>query len=110
MSPVELLKVKQQVNIAGKMNELTATISQSGGLFSSAAWRGLNATLLRDGIPHGVWFVSYEYAKEYLSEKIGSGTDANTSSTFAHDALTVPILSGAFAATTAWVSFGTGDA
>eukprot|EP00957_Ditylum_brightwellii_P201881 15327647-Ditylum_brightwellii.AAC.1 len=48
------------------------------------AWRGLGATLLRDGLPHGVWFASYQYSKDYLSQ-IDDGT-----------------YPGAFAAFTAW--------
>jgi solute carrier family 25 carnitine/acylcarnitine transporter 20/29 len=92
MSPVELIKVRQQVI---GLNALQATSAVTRGLFSSFAWKGLGATLLRDGIPHGVWFASYEVAKDYLSETIGGEAH--------HDSMTIPIMSGAFAATTAWV-------
>mmetsp|Transcript_7971 Transcript_7971/g.18197 ORF Transcript_7971/g.18197 Transcript_7971/m.18197 type:complete len:300 (-) Transcript_7971:211-1110(-) len=100
MSPVELVKVTQQVAGASASS---ATTNVARGLFSNAgAWRGLSATMLRDGIPHGVWFASYEYAKTSLalhnsrsegSEECGKGeTD-----------VAIPMLSGAFAATTAWL-------
>ncbi|KAL3909515.1 MAG: hypothetical protein SGILL_008057, partial [Bacillariaceae sp.] len=54
ISPVEWIKVQSQVE--GK-NALKATRQ----LYQNHALRrGLTATLLRDGIPHGVWFAAYE--------------------------------------------------
>lgn len=96
MSPVELVKVIQQV--VGQSAK-SATASVVSGIFSSTgAWKGLGATLLRDGIPHGVWFASYEYAKtelgNYKVEKYGEMKVQNDIAT--------PMLSGAFAATAAW--------
>lgn len=101
MSPVELVKTRQQV--AGR-NMMTALSSVSRGVFSTSkstsAWRGLNATLLRDGIPHGVWFVSYEMCKRrletYYSEK------DRYASTDTQSSFVVPLVSGAYAATVAW--------
>lgn len=88
MSPVELVKVKQQVIGVG----LVKTTGQvTRGLFSHAGWKGLGATLLRDGIPHGVWFASYQWCKDYMNQ------DEDESGVI------VPLTSGAFAATTAWV-------
>ncbi|KAL3774414.1 hypothetical protein ACHAWO_008812 [Cyclotella atomus] len=90
MSPVELIKVSQQV----KNKPLTAaTTTVAASLHTPLAWKGLGATLLRDGIPHGVWFVSYDYCKTKLSsmEKISNKDIA------------VPMLSGTFAATMAWL-------
>lgn len=82
MSPVELIKVQSQVKLG------------RGQPIDAAPWnKGLTATLLRDGIPHGVWFVSYELSKDYLSKRLGER----------HEDYTVPLLSGAFAATAAWV-------
>ena len=49
--------------------------------------RNKKATLLRDGIPHGVWFVSYEYSKQQLAP---------------YDDVTNSLVSGAVAATVAW--------
>jgi solute carrier family 25 carnitine/acylcarnitine transporter 20/29 len=96
MSPVELIKVRQQIK--PQLGALEATKVVTQGLLSPSAWKGLGATLLRDGIPHGVWFASYEGAKMYLDKTIG-GTPY-------HDSFTIPLSSGAFAATAAWVSEG----
>jgi len=94
---VELVKVTQQV--VGE-SASSATINVCRGIFSSAgAWKGLGATLLRDGLPHGVWFASYEYAKTELTEyrkRSNGGTKAT------EDDIATPMLAGAFAATTAW--------
>ncbi len=89
---MELVKVIQQV--VGK-----STTSATATVFStSIIWKGLGATLLRDGIPHGVWFASYEYAKtvlyDYRVEKNGGSKIENEVAT--------PMLSGAFAALSAW--------
>jgi solute carrier family 25 carnitine/acylcarnitine transporter 20/29 len=95
MSPVELVKVMQQVTNA---TAATANVVASGIFSLAGTWKGLGATLLRDGIPHGVWFASYEYAKtelgNYRIEKNGGLKLENDIAT--------PMLSGAFAATTAW--------
>jgi solute carrier family 25 carnitine/acylcarnitine transporter 20/29 len=89
---VELVKVMQQV--VGK-----STTSATATVFStSIIWKGLGATLLRDGIPHGVWFASYEYAKTKLSDY---RLEKNGGSKVENDVAT-PVLSGAFAAVTAW--------
>lgn len=97
MSPVELVKVTQQV-VGESVTSATSTVCR--GLFSSnGAWKGLGATLLRDGIPHGVWFASYEYAKTELTE---SGLRTSDESKTFED-IAIPMVSGAFAATTAWV-------
>ncbi len=93
---MELVKVIQQV-VGESTTSATATVCR--GVFSSTgAWKGLGATLLRDGIPHGVWFASYEYAKKKLSdyrlENCGEIQVENNVAT--------PMLSGAFAACTAW--------
>jgi solute carrier family 25 carnitine/acylcarnitine transporter 20/29 len=106
MSPVELYKVHQQVNATTTATTATASALSSKaarhqivkGLGSSkSSWRGLNATLLRDGIPHGVWFASYEWCKTILGQQqlLKDSTGAQ---------FTVPLVSGAFAATVAWVS------
>lgn len=120
MSPIELIKVSQQV--IGKSG-LAATTSVISGLFKPtsssnsnisggrastiSAWRGLGATLLRDGIPHGVWFASYEYAKVKMTKNkqqndINNNNDDERRSTTTEDEIVIPMLSGAFAATTAW--------
>jgi len=137
MSPIELIKVSQQV-IGKSVSEATTSvlsgllpgtttattsITSSGNATnvkkSSYAWRGLGATLLRDGIPHGVWFVSYEFAKVELTKMRSGGGGGGTNTTVVmgeHDEslstataadmteedIAIPMLSGAFAATAAW--------
>lgn len=97
MSPVELVKVTQQV-VGESVTSATSTVCR--GLFSSnGAWKGLGATLLRDGIPHGVWFASYEYAKTGLKDYRSRANDEGETS---DDDIATPMLAGAFAATTAW--------
>jgi solute carrier family 25 carnitine/acylcarnitine transporter 20/29 len=92
MSPIELMKVNQQV--VGKSAKAAGMELVRGLNSRNKSWRGLNATLLRDGIPHGVWFASYEWCKTALGERLKGSTG---------EQLTVPLASGAFAATVAWV-------
>jgi solute carrier family 25 carnitine/acylcarnitine transporter 20/29 len=96
MSPVELVKVAQQC--AGQS---FTTASQHVTTDATSAWRGLGATLLRDGIPHGVWFVAYEECKDLMLASSGAANSADDN----HAAplpVVVPLVSGAVAATTAW--------
>lgn len=88
MSPVELVKVSQQCNLESSALSVGRDVVRQA--FTADIWRGLNATLLRDGIPHGVWFASYEVMKEHLGEQMGE------------DSMAVPLLAGAGAATVAW--------
>ena len=90
------MKVTQQV--VGQ-SVTSATTEVCRGIFSSSSWKGLGATLLRDGLPHGVWFASYEYAKTELT---GYRSETDNTPTTADDIAT-PMLGGAFAATIAWV-------
>jgi len=87
MSPVELVKVSQQC--AGKSFS-AASSDVLANIMHSKAWRGLGATLLRDGVPHGVWFAAYEVCKQQLKENV------------IDDPVIVPLTSGAVAATVAW--------
>lgn len=94
MSPVELVKVTQQCSSA--QAALSARNVVSNMLMGSRQWRrGLNATLLRDGIPHGVWFVSYEVAKDTMMKAAGYEEEDDLP-------VQVPLVSGAVAATVAW--------
>lgn len=93
MSPVEMIKVNQQVS---GQSLTRATTLASTNLFSSIGRRGLQATILRDGIPHGVWFASYEYCKNIL-EDMESVRDRRKDY-----ASLISLSSGAFAAATAW--------
>jgi len=111
VSPVEWIKVHQQT--AGLEAKPTAarsafTSTSTSSLVKtfirhkSSLWnRGLTATLLRDGIPHGVWFASYEYCKVELLQ-LGNHHGDETSSVSYYESVAVPLVSGAFAATTAW--------
>jgi len=98
MSPVELIKVQQQVHVT---TTGSATFLQSSSTVMNHWQRGLTATLLRDGIPHGVWFASYEWSKQQLLYHCQQtlGYDENHSMNQAG----VPMAAGAFAATVAWV-------
>ena len=89
MSPVELLKVAQQCAAPTSGTWTAAQITRRTALWH----RGLGATLLRDGIPHGVWFVAYEEAKTVLHAVLGRPD---------HDPVVVPLTAGAAAATAAW--------
>ena len=91
MSPIELFKIKQQTSLQGNIVGLSKEI-----VAKSIAWRGLGATLLRDGIPHGVWFMSYDYCKVEMTNSLLGNNNRHTT-------ITIPVVSGAFAATTAWI-------
>lgn len=56
---------------------------------------GLNATLLRDGIPHGVYFVANDMCKTAM-------TKANDDNTTGSTNYAILLVSGAVAATVAW--------
>jgi solute carrier family 25 (mitochondrial carnitine/acylcarnitine transporter), member 20/29 len=101
MSPVELIKVSLQCWTTG-----SASTAQN---VATRPWyplftRGLTATLLRDGIPHGVWFVAYDVCKTSLCpELVTTTTDDNTASTTTAVPVLVSLGSGAVAATVAWL-------
>lgn len=99
MSPVELMKVNQQV--IGKSARDAAKELIRGLSKRNQSWRGLSATLLRDGIPHGVWFASYEWCKTFMVKQ-NENSLAKGKSTSSYEQLTVPLTSGAVAATVAW--------
>jgi hypothetical protein len=97
MSPVELIKVSQQCATGKTLISLPQLLSAAR---SAVLWRGLGATLLRDGIPHGVWFVSYEVCKDRAVPALRDGSKATSGST--QSQFFAPLVSGAFAATVAW--------
>lgn len=97
MSPVELIKVNQQV--AGKSLASATSLVTTGFFSMNIAWRGLGATLLRDGIPHGVWFASYEFMKQTMEN---SNSMYYNNIDKEKDASLISLTSGAFAAATAW--------
>jgi solute carrier family 25 (mitochondrial carnitine/acylcarnitine transporter), member 20/29 len=107
MSPVELVKVSQQCMPQQSLR--TATLPILTHFFSSSSrvvWTGLGATLLRDGIPHGVWFVSYEMCKRGMHQAWQKGNNHDNAdddvSSSSSSPVVIPLVSGAVAATTAW--------
>ena len=101
ISPIELMKINQQVH--AQKTAGTAGSELMKGLLTANGWKGLNATLLRDGIPHGVWFASYEWCKTDL---VSLSKGSNQEHSAFYEKFVVPIVSGAVAATVAWVRFG----
>ena len=72
VAPFELLKVNQQVrggSAKAVAERLLTGDSTTRNHADSVAFRGLGSTLLRDGVPHGVWFASYEYFKRKCLER-----------------------------------------
>lgn len=122
MSPVELIKVAKQCT--GGMTTIPCSLGmavpQDGAsqLMSSFSlkqvaqhWRhvpwhsGLAATLLRDGIPHGAWFLSYDMCKEYMRRSTHASVVAHRNNSIVTDdglPVYIPLASGAVAATVAW--------
>lgn len=102
VSPFELVKIRQQA--AG--GAVTLAVSTLAGTLGRAglATRGLGATLLRDGVPHGAWFVAYEWSKRQMTRAAANddeNDEAATTSRGRTDAA-VPLCAGAFAAAVAW--------
>eukprot|EP00307_Rebecca_sp_RCC1486_P014129 CAMPEP_0119432550 /NCGR_PEP_ID=MMETSP1335-20130426/48009_1 /TAXON_ID=259385 /ORGANISM="Chrysoculter rhomboideus, Strain RCC1486" /LENGTH=317 /DNA_ID=CAMNT_0007458377 /DNA_START=51 /DNA_END=1004 /DNA_ORIENTATION=+ len=100
VSPVELVKVQLQLGRGSARHGGGSVLACAHEVYATvgvpAFWRGLSATLLRDGVPHGVWFASYEWSKLGLEE-------ANRRADGVAPADAVPLTSGAFAATLAWL-------
>lgn len=92
MSPVELIKINQQV--VGKSLSSATSMVLSGVFSKNVAWKGLSATVLRDGIPHGVWFSSFEYFKKYVTQIDGVDSSKHAGP--------IAIVSGSCCALTAW--------
>ena len=98
MSPVELLKVHQQVHTERSALAVSKTVFQQI-VQQKIVWRGLGATILRDGIPHGAWFVAYEVSKHKLEETFPNQKEEEVTTT---TNWSIPLTSGACAATVAW--------
>ncbi|XP_020270000.1 mitochondrial arginine transporter BAC2 isoform X2 [Asparagus officinalis] len=71
LSPVELVKIQLQLQTTGKHQKQTQgpmcmakKILRTEGL--KGIYRGLSITVLRDAPAHGVYFWSYEFAREKL--------------------------------------------
>ena len=71
VAPVELLKTTRQLappgaGLASAVKGLSSAVQASGPM---VLFRGLSATILRDGIPHGVWFAAYAWAKRRAAQR-----------------------------------------
>ncbi|CDJ26288.1 hypothetical protein CFC21_040698 [Triticum aestivum] len=68
LSPVELVKIRLQLEAAGRKRQgpvdMARDIMRREGL--RGIYRGLTVTALRDAPSHGVYFWTYEYARERL--------------------------------------------
>ncbi|KAK4267457.1 hypothetical protein QN277_024235 [Acacia crassicarpa] len=71
LSPVELVKIRLQLQNTGKVTEphkgpsqVAKTIWKKEGL--KGIYRGLGVTMLRDAPAHGFYFWTYEYMREQL--------------------------------------------
>uniref|UniRef100_R7W1N2 Mitochondrial carnitine/acylcarnitine carrier protein CACL n=1 Tax=Aegilops tauschii TaxID=37682 RepID=R7W1N2_AEGTA len=70
LSPVELVKIRLQLEAAGRKRQgpvdMVRDIMRREGL--RGIYRGLTVTALRDAPSHGVYFWTYEYARERLAQ------------------------------------------
>lgn len=113
-SPVELIKVRLQLAAASQQPSAGALTLQllrapeaSSAMSTSAAVppllsKGLYATLLRDVVPHGVWFTAYEWSKQMLERRAATSQPIGTADAPQLSAA-AQLSAGAFAATAAWV-------
>lgn len=102
-SPVELLKVRLQLAALGEAPSTGALTLQL--LRPATATAGLNATLLRDVVPHGVWFTAYEWSKVELERREAAGRPRGAAAAAGEVPLSTPsqLAAGSFAAIAAWV-------
>ncbi|CAN0472852.1 unnamed protein product, partial [Ectocarpus sp. 8 AP-2014] len=111
MSPVELVKVRLQLEDRVVLSAAAAgTGTGGGGAFALATGvvrtfglsgllsTGLGATMGRDVLPHGVWFASYEWCKQEFSAREGVKACDNGALS-----VSAQLASGGIAATTAWL-------
>ena len=110
-SPVELIKTRMQLAAISEVPSTTSLVMQLGSFKTLTA--GLNATLVRDVVPHGVWFSAYEWSKNTLErrERTAAGLDATTKSAATEVPLSTAsqLAAGSFAAFAAWVVGYPGD-
>ena len=108
-SPVELVKVRLQL---AAMGEVPSTGAVTMSLLNMQTFfKGLNATLLRDVVPHGVWFTSYEWSKRKLEQRALDADPAAAAAAASSGGSATPpplgaaeqLSAGAFAAFAAWV-------
>ena len=99
VSPFELVKIRQQA-AGGAVTLAVSTLAGNLGRVGLCT-KGLGATLLRDGVPHGVWFAAYEWSKRRMVQASRDDDDDEATTSRRTDAA-VPLCAGAFAAAVAW--------
>jgi len=116
-SPVELVKVRMQLAAHGQAStgDLTLQLLRPSGQGVAEASapaaavvppllsRGLYATLLRDVVPHGVWFASYEWSKKALERREAASAPPSADGSPAPLSTPAQLAAGSFAAFAAWV-------
>jgi len=123
-SPVELLKVRLQLAVGQQLPSTSALTLEllrpsPAGTTTGAALavptlppllhKGLYATLLRDVVPHGVWFAAYEYSKKGFEQRAAESAGPAAVAALAEGAPPPPLSTaaqlsaGSFAAIAAWV-------
>jgi|EP00900_Chrysochromulina_parva_P012952 solute carrier family 25 carnitine/acylcarnitine transporter 20/29 len=113
-SPVELLKVRLQLAMGKEVptvSTLTRELLRPSPRGAAAVapplppllHKGLYATLLRDVVPHGVWFAAYEYSKKHFERRASEAAGLPVGATPPPLSTVAQLSSGAFAAIAAWV-------
>ncbi|KAI4325289.1 hypothetical protein MLD38_030701 [Melastoma candidum] len=106
ISPVELLKVRLQLQTCGSSADrlhqnhhhhkgplrVARTIFHREGI--RGLYRGLSITMLRDSPSHGVYFFTYEYTREQLHPNCRANGD---------ESLRTMLLSGGLAGVISWI-------
>lgn len=126
-APVELIKVRLQLAAVGETPSTSALTMEllrgegsggagagtaaasaprpSGGFSMPPLLRlGLTATLLRDVLPHGVWFMSYEQSKRFF-EKRAIAADPVAAAAATAKGEDVPLSTAAQLAAGSWAAF-----
>lgn len=100
LSPVELIKVRLQLQNRGQMTEsekgpirLAKNIWRKEGL--RGIYRGFGVTVMRDAPSHGLYFWSYEYMREQLHPGCRKSGE---------ESLNTMLIAGGLAGVASWIS------
>lgn len=100
LSPVELIKIRLQLQKVDQMTEsrqgpvrLTKNILRKEGL--RGLYRGLGVTVMRDGPSHGLYFWTYEYMREWLHPGCRKSGE---------ESLNTMLVAGGLAGVASWIS------
>lgn len=101
LTPVELVKIRLQVNTARKStssSDKIGPIKEAKGIIQreglKGLYRGLGITVLRDAPAHGVYFWTYEYSREWLHPGCRKG---------AEESLLTMLTAGGCAGVASWI-------